>query len=57
MWTQVMMGVALVQGGTGVSPRHLGFGREALPSPTSGPNSLCDLNKSLSISGPVSSPV
>lgn len=43
------------QGGTRASARDLNIGRGALPGPTSGPDSLCDLSKWFSISGSVSS--
>lgn len=45
-------GRGLTQGGA----RTLARDRQ-LPGPACGPNSLCDLHKSLCISGPVSSPV
>lgn len=43
------------EGGGGASARDPVIGKETLPGPTSGPNSRCDLGKSLSISGSVSS--
>lgn len=45
-------GRGLTQGGARILARD-----RQLPGPACGPNSLCDLHKSLCISGPVSSPV